>query len=119
MAYRLAADKEVNYLVAQKSNDPRWDYPTFTIGMDPRSRFFDPTDPDCPPMPYDDPASHRYMHCLAGKKGYPCWHMGGDWYELENPRWREVLTKYNEVDQDGAIKPVSYTHLTLPTKRIV
>ena len=27
MVYRLAADKEVKYLVEQKSNDPRWDFP--------------------------------------------------------------------------------------------
>ena len=81
--YRMAADKEVKYLVDQKSNDPRWDLPNFTIGMDPRSRYFDPTDPDGAPMPYDDPAAHRYMHCIDGKKGYPCWHMYGDWYKLE------------------------------------
>ena len=73
--YRIQADKEVKYLVTQKSNDPRWEYDSFTIGMDPRSRYFDPTDPDGPPMPYDDPASHLYMHCVAGKKAYPCWHM--------------------------------------------
>lgn len=102
--YRLRADKEAKYLVTQKSNDPRWDLLDFTIGMDPRSRFFDPTDPDCPPMPYDDPASHRYMHCLAGKKGYPCWHMNGDWYPLENPRWKDLLSQYNETTENGAIK---------------
>src|SRR5258706_12254896 len=56
MTYRLAADKEVKYLVEQKSNDDRWNLHSYTIGMDPRSRFFDPTDIDCPPMPYDDPA---------------------------------------------------------------
>ncbi len=104
LQYRLAADKEVGYLVAQKSNDPRWDYPTFTIGMDPRSRYFDPTDADNPPMPYDDPASHRYMHCVAGKKGWPCWHMGGNWFYLENPRWKDLLGRYNEMTDDGALK---------------
>ena len=40
--YRIQADKEVKYLVTQKSNDPRWQYDSFTIGMDPRSRYFDP-----------------------------------------------------------------------------
>ncbi|MGD9723110.1 MAG: hypothetical protein AB7O59_16935 [Pirellulales bacterium] len=104
LRYRLAADKEVGYLVKQKSNDPRWDAPNYTIGMDPRSRYFDPTDPDNPPIPYDDPASHRYMHCVAGKKGWPCWHMGGNWYYLENPRWKELLRGYNEMTDDGAVK---------------
>jgi hypothetical protein len=102
--YRMRADKEVKYLVEQKSNDPRWNLHSFTIGMDPRARYFDPTDPDCPPMPYDDPAAHRYMHCIDGKKAYPCWHANGNWYGLENPRWKELLSQYNEVTADGAIK---------------
>ena len=104
MYYRVQADKEVKYLVTQKSNDARWQYDSFTIGMDPRSRYFDPTDPDGPPMPYDDPASHLYMHCIAGKKAYPCWHSNGDWYGLENPRWKDLLMQYNEMADDGAIK---------------
>ncbi len=104
MKYRLAADKEVRYLIAQKSNDPRWDYPHYTIGMDPRSRYFDPTDPDNPPMPYDDPASHRYMHCVAGRKAWPCYHMGGNWFYLENPRWKQLLGDYNEMTEEGALK---------------
>ena len=94
----------MKYLVTQKSNDPRWQFDSFTIGMDPRSRYFDPTDPDGPPMPYDDPASHLYMHCVAGKKAYPCWHSNGDWYGLENPRWKDLLMQYNEMTDDGAIK---------------
>jgi len=104
MFYRVQADKEVKYLVTQKSFDPRWAYFNFTIGMDPRSRYFDPTDPDGPPMPYDDPASHLYMHCVAGKKAYPCWHMYGDWYGLENPAWKELLLQYNEFNDEGALK---------------
>ncbi len=102
--FRLRADKEVKYLITQKSNDPRWEFLNYTIGMDPRSRYFDPTDPDCPPMPYDDPASNRYMHCIAGRKQWPCWDMNGHWYYLENPRWKDLLTQYNEVTEDGAIK---------------
>jgi hypothetical protein len=102
--YRLRADKEVKYLVSQKSNDPRWNYDTFTIGMNPRARYWDPTDPDWPAMPYDDPAAHRYMHCIDGKKDWPCWHAGGDWYGLENPEWKDLLTQYNEVTKDGALK---------------
>ena len=102
--YRVRADKEVKYLVTQKSNDPRWQYSNFTIGMDPRARYFDPTNPDCPPMPYDDPASNRYMKCVAGRKQWPCWQMNGDWYYLENPRWKDLLTQYNEVTEEGAIK---------------
>jgi hypothetical protein len=102
--FRVRADKEVKYLITQKSNDPRWEYLNYTIGMDPRSRYFDPTNPDCPPMPYDDPASHRYMKCVAGRKQWPCWDMSGHWYYLENPQWKDLLTQYNEVTDEGAVK---------------
>ena len=30
--------------------------------------------------------------------------MNGDWYYLENPRWKDLLAQYNEVTEDGAIK---------------
>ena len=33
--------------------------------------MYDPFDPDCEPMPPDDPASHRYMECVDCKKGSP------------------------------------------------
>ncbi len=102
--FRLRADKEVKYLVTQKSNDPRWQFLNYTIGMDPRARYFDPTNPDGPAMPYDDPASHRYMKCIAGRRQWPCWDMYGHWDYLENPRWKDLLTQYNEVTEDGNIK---------------
>ena len=39
--YRLQADREVNFLVQQKSKDPRWGYrgPFFNVNMDPRQSF--------------------------------------------------------------------------------
>ncbi|MBL8827727.1 MAG: TolC family protein, partial [Planctomycetaceae bacterium] len=110
--YRISADKEVAGLVAEKSSDPRWAYPGWTIDMDPRSRFFDPTNPDCPPMPEDDPAAHQFMHYIDGKRGWPRWHENGDRYELENPEWVKLLPTYvpmtprNEVllNVDSAMK---------------
>jgi outer membrane protein TolC len=101
--YRLGADNEAYHVVAEKSNDPRWAQPGFNIELDPRSRYFDPFDPDCQPMPPDDPAAHVYMHCVDGKKGWPCWHCNGDRQDLENPRWRERLVEYAEITEEGEI----------------
>src|SRR5271170_6109684 len=64
--YRLNADREVNFLVTQKSIDPRWSIRNFSLGMDPRSRYFDPYNPDREPMPPDDPAAHTFMHYVDG-----------------------------------------------------
>lgn len=71
-------------MVAEKSFDPRWALPAYTIEMDPRSRYFDAYDPDRPPMPPDDPAAHQYLHFVDCKKGWSHWHDNGDRHELEN-----------------------------------
>ena len=68
--YRLQANQEAEVLVAEHGTSSRWAVPDFSIQMDPRSRYFDPTDPDRPPLPQDDPAAHRYMHCVDGKRGF-------------------------------------------------
>lgn len=103
--YFWQADQEVKSLIAEKSDDPRWAAPAdFNVMMDPRSRFYDPCDPIRPPMPPDDPASHRYMHCVDGKRGWPRWHANGDRRELENPNWWERLREYAEVTPEGRLR---------------
>lgn len=101
--YRQQADEEAAYVISEKSFDPRWALPGFSIEQDPRSRYFDPYDPDCPPMPPDDPYSHEYMHYVDGKKGWPYWHRHGDRTELENPGWREYLNQYTPLTEDGKV----------------
>jgi hypothetical protein len=103
--YRQAADSEVACLVEEKSNDPRWARePDFSIDMDPRSRFHEPYVQEEPPMPPDDPASHEFMHCIDGKKGWKHWHDNGDRLELENSTWRDSLSTYTRPGKDGKIR---------------
>jgi len=59
--HRRAADRQVYQILVQKGQDRRWNVPRLNITPDPRSRFFDPTNPDCPPLPPDDPTAHQYM----------------------------------------------------------
>jgi hypothetical protein len=101
--YRQQADQEAVQMVVEKSYDPRWGMPGFTIEMDPRSRFHTPYDPDFPPMPPDDPDAHQYMHCIDGMKGYKRWHANGYIHDLENPFWRENLAHYTQQTEDGNI----------------
>lgn len=101
--YFRQADQEARSLVAEKSNDARWAQRGFTIEVDPRSRYFDPCDPVCPPMPPDDPASHQFMRVVDGKPGWPCWYAHGCRSGLENPKWREQLARYVEMTDEGAI----------------
>ncbi|MBS0210315.1 MAG: hypothetical protein JSS27_15320 [Planctomycetes bacterium] len=103
--YRLQADRDVTGLVQEKSNDQRWAIPAgFNLQIDPRSRYYDPNDPDRTPMPPDDPAAHVYMHNVAGKKGYKLWHRWGDQARLENPEWYAMIGQYTPVTPDGKIK---------------
>ncbi len=62
--YREQADRAGVCTISEKNNDPRWKLNDLTIYPDPRSRFHDPYNPDCPPMPPDDPVAHHFMHCL-------------------------------------------------------
>jgi hypothetical protein len=102
--YRLNADREARVLVDEKSTDPRWMVENFNLNIDPRSRFFDPFDPDCTPMPEDDPDSHIFMHYVDGKKGYRKWHQWGNRPELANPNWRDMVGAYMPIADDGKVK---------------
>lgn len=102
--YRLAADREVYSTIAERNGDPRWNTAKYDIEIDPRSRYADAYDPDCPPVPMDDPTSQQYMRCVGGKKGWKHWYDNGIRDGLENPAWQEVLGEYVELGQDGAVK---------------
>ncbi|MCA9072784.1 MAG: hypothetical protein KDA84_27865, partial [Planctomycetaceae bacterium] len=97
------ADEQAYRLVGEKSCDPRWDQPDFSVDLDPRSRYFDPYDHISPPMPEDDPASHKYMHIVDDKKQWKYWDQFGFRPGLENPGWECDLPEYVEVNEEGKI----------------
>jgi archaellum component FlaC len=102
--YRLAADREVFGLVRQKSNDPRWADPTFNPYVNPRSRYFDPFNPDREPMPRDDPASYQFMRYVDGMRGWRGWLNNGVAPTLEAPNWRQRLADYVSFSPSGEIE---------------
>jgi hypothetical protein len=102
--YRMQADRDAYSVLSEKNCDPRWDYPGFTIDLDPRSRYFDRYDPDHPPMPPDDPAAHCYMREVYGIRGWKHWLDDGVRRELENPDWRARLPEYVELTEDAKVK---------------
>jgi hypothetical protein len=88
--YRSLVDQETYHLIDEKVADAN-SAPIRQIDVDPRSRLFDPFNPDRPPMPEDDPASHRYMEIVDKKKGYPLWDVNGRTNTAENPDWWRSL----------------------------
>ncbi|MEM6692014.1 MAG: hypothetical protein AAF664_21475, partial [Planctomycetota bacterium] len=101
--YRLEADREAYCTIAERNNDPRWAESNLSIDQDPRSRYKEFYNQDCPPMPQDDPASHRYMHCVDGKKGWKHWDDNGFRSQLENPQWQARLAEYAEMNDRGEV----------------
>ena len=90
--YRCQADGEVYGLVGRASFDPRWRLEDYTIRPNPESRMFDPDCPDRPPMPPDDPTSHRLMQCVEAKPGWRGWdRCYGKTRWVENRCWRQYL----------------------------
>ncbi len=85
--WRKQADKDSYNAIAERMTDPHWQLPRMELTPDPRSRFFDPFDPDKEPLPPDDPAAHEFMHCVNGRKGYKNWHKLGTSLAIENPHW--------------------------------
>ena len=112
--YYLQADREVDALLKEKSCDPRWEVPfDYNVRSDKRSRFFDPYNQIFPPMPPDDPTSHRYMHCVDGKRGFNRWHINGDRTTLDNPDWRSRLGEVVDITESGAIELSSQSAMRL------
>jgi outer membrane protein TolC len=99
--YRERADHEAYRIIDEKVIDSGQDpQELLRITIDRRSRMFNPFDPDRPPMPVDDPHSHRYMHFVDGRRGYPLWHANGTTNAVESPDWWSFLP----LDENGVLK---------------
>jgi hypothetical protein len=55
--YRNQTDREVDEVLCEKDIFPEWKIENMHVYPDPRARHGDPSNPDRPPMPPDDPAA--------------------------------------------------------------
>ncbi len=111
--FRRRADAEVDEILCEKDKYPQWKLNDYYVYPHPLSRFADPTDPDRPPMPPDDPASwdlspHPQRPLL---KGYGYW-QGTGYLELMR-RWdaenRAALEQAREAakeETEGEAEPM-------------
>ena len=102
--YRIDADRDAYGVMSERDAGQAWTADDYTIEQDSRSRYFDPNDPDKPPMPIDDPASNQYMQMVDGKRGWDHWLDNGQRNYLENPEWMNALAEYVEITPAGSIK---------------
>ncbi len=98
--YRKQADAAVSDAVSTATANPRFQMPGLDIAIDPRSRLYDPTDADRPPMPPDDPDSHRLMESVDGHRGWPYWNKDGVLDDVEVNDYQSFLP----FDEDGKIR---------------
>lgn len=103
-AYRERADKDAANLVSEKNRDPRWHQDDLNVYPDKRARFYDPFNPDRPPMPADDPTAHGIMRRIDGKHQFKKWHKDGVIDDVQSPCWEMLLPTYTEMTADGKIK---------------
>jgi outer membrane efflux protein len=98
--YREQADRQVEEVLTEK-DCPDWKIENWHVYPDPMARFGDPSNPDRPPMPFDDPAAK----CLSpnpqrpGKAGY------GD---SEGTGYLDLIRSWdaiNRADPDANIRP--------------
>jgi len=102
--WRSQADFDALTLLENKQFDPRWDIPRTTLDADPRSRFYDPYDLDCEPLPPDDPAASQYMDWVYGMRGYKSWHKFGESMSVENPQWLAAFGLQPSTFHDAFLK---------------
>ncbi|MEM9352752.1 MAG: hypothetical protein AAGA92_07045 [Planctomycetota bacterium] len=91
--YRRQADAEANRIIQCRAETAGSDPTEFRIEIDPRSRMFDPHDPDCEPRPPDDPLANEFLKCVDCKKGSKCWRHLPKTPFVENPSWQEQLPR--------------------------
>ena len=104
--YRRQADADAKRLITEKAGQ-RWASATGDIEISPLSRMFDPFSADHPPLPPDDPTSHKFLHEVDNKPGYPHWHSNGNTNAVANPVWRSYLP----VNEDGKVVILSLIHI--------
>ena len=99
--YRLLADRDAYRLIDSRQCNPQWDIPSRTVEANPQSRLADFNDPDCGPLPPDDPAAACYMRQPHNsRKPVRFWDQRGYQSEIENGGWESALP----YDETGAVK---------------
>lgn len=75
--YRDYADRDVYRILSKRVLDWRWRVPERKVEADPRSRMADPSNPNRPPIPGDEPAARLFQVSSAFPLEYHGWKKRG------------------------------------------
>ncbi|MDR3623296.1 MAG: TolC family protein [Paludisphaera borealis] len=88
--YRDYADQDVYRILSKRVLDWRWRVPERKVEADPKSRMADPSNPNRPPIPGDDPASRLFQVSSAFPFEYHGWKKRGT-APIEYLDWQKKL----------------------------
>ena len=95
-AHRSWADRDAYRLLKSRQTDPLWDLPQRAVEPAPTSRLADVQDPDCGPVPPDDPAARHYMRRpYNSKRSVKYWDDRGEFAAVDSEHWLQHLP-YND-----------------------
>ncbi len=97
--YRLQADREAERLVTERV-EAEFRLTDRPVAPASHSRMADLVNPDCGPLPPDDPAAAKYMSDPYRSRGSKVWQKRGSLPAVEFDHWKQFLPK----DDDGVIK---------------
>lgn len=98
--WRTQADGETYPIIEERIVTPAYDIGRTRVEPDPASRLADPTNPDHPPKPPDDPAAAGFMASPGGMKGSSHWGRDGYADAIDPPNWEQTLG----LDEKGTLK---------------
>ena len=98
--YRCWADRDAYGLLRSRQFDSRWVLPNRKVEPAPTSRLADCNDPDCGPLPPDDPAAMCYMrHPYNSRRNVDYWEQIGASCSVDNEHWLQ----YMPMNEDGEV----------------
>jgi outer membrane protein TolC len=96
--YRVQADRDAERLVSDRV-EAEFRLTDRPVAPASHSRMADLADPDCGPLPPDDPSASRYMSRPYRSHGSKVWRQRGSLEDVEYEHWRAFLP----ANQDGSI----------------
>ena len=89
--WRTDADRETYPIVAERAAEAGFATDRLALDPPPQSRLADPTSPDTPPKPPDDPVAAAHMARPNGMHGALGWRKHGEMDLIEPPGWERSL----------------------------
>lgn len=104
--YRKWADQDAYRLVESRQTEQIWETPPRTVEPARHSRLADHNDPDCGPLPPDDPAANGFMRRpYNSRKEIEFWNRRGYLRTIDNGSWDQQLP----LNADGELELDQYS----------